>query len=277
MKKLFLTAIASAALAACSGNDPEHEAAISLRSEIDSLMNAKQYDEALSKMDSLNKKYPLEIDLRRDLTGLQAKAREGNALLKIPQLDSEIARLREETAVLKGQFTLVQPSKALPGYLVATEAAKNDFASKAGLQARVNTGQDAMDTPWTIAANAGRNIGMTGITVTTANGSSFRLRVPSGAEDMASVSPESADELGRYLNDNPNDKATSVTFSGSKGKAEIKLTPAQSTAIAMSWKLAELQSELRSCLIDREKQERILQIARDQASNAQGANETSAN
>lgn len=277
MRNIIIGATVVAMMASCSGSNPEHEAAVALRGEIDSLMNAKNFDEALARIDTLNKKYPLEIDLRKDMVGLQAKAREGKALLDIPRLDGEIARLQQETEALKSQFTLVQPSKALPGYLVATGEAKTDLASKAGLQARVNTGQDAADTPWTIAANAGRNIGLTGITVTTGNGASFTLRVPAGAEDMASVSPESADELGRYLNDNPDDKATSVTFSGSKGKAEVKLTPAQSSAIAMAWKLASLQTELRSSLIDREKQERILQIARDQASNAREASEPSAN
>jgi hypothetical protein len=60
--------------------------------------------------------------------------------------------------------------------------------------------------------------------------------------------------------------------SGGKGSVNIKLSAADCEAISASWQFATLKDNLRRALIERERLERQLQIARDQKANAPAAN-----
>ena len=268
MQKIAITlAIPALMLCACHRTDPQHEAAVALDSRIDSAINAKSYAEAITLIDSLNHAYPLELELRK-ATGLKrAKAYEGLSITEIPRLDSTITACQAKILELTAEFVTRQPSASLPPYMIYKAAAKGDFAAGAGIQARVNTGEDAKDTPWTLAVNAGRNIGQTRIDVECANGARYTMLTPVTDGQMASVSPESAADLAEYLA-NGAYKATNVTFTGSKGTSRAKITPAESEGIAKAWTLADTNSKLFNALAERERLERQLQIARDQAANA---------
>jgi hypothetical protein len=163
----------------------------------------------------------------------------------------------------------VKPSSNLAGYYVSKNDTK-DFASCACVQARVNTGDDAQDTPWTLAVNAGKNIALNKIVITLADGSNFAIDVPVSDGTMASIAPERVNELGEYLTEKP--QTATATVSGGKGSVNIKLSAADCEAISASWQFATLKDNLRRALIERERLERQLQIARDQKANAPAAN-----
>jgi hypothetical protein len=256
-------------LSACGKNDSEQKAAAALDAKIDSAINVQNYEEAIALIDSLNKAYPLQVEIRRGTIAKRAQAMEGWSQKRIPELDCNIANCEESIANLEKNFKLVKPSSNLAGYYVSKNDTK-DFASCACVQARVNTGDDAQDTPWTLAVNAGKNIALNKIVITLADGSNFAIDVPVSDGTMASIAPERVKELGEYLTEKP--QTATATVSGGKGSVNIKLSAADCEAISASWQFATLKDNLRRALIERERLERQLQIARDQKANAPAAN-----
>lgn len=268
MRKYIGLAIIATILGACSSETPEHRAALALDAQVDSALTAGDYALALELIDTLNTRYPLEIELRKASDAKRAKALEGAAITEIPKLDALIERTRAEHDSLRALFTEVRKSSALAPYLVYTPVSKSEVSASAGIQPRVNMGRDALDVPWTIAANAGRDIGLQTVTVECADGNSYTLAVTSPDGQMASITPETAAPLGQYLATEGASKAVKVVFTGSTGKTQAKLTPALSDAIAASWRLATVRQQQRSALVNRERYERRLQLARDAAANA---------
>ena len=123
------------------------------------------------------------------------------------------------------------------------------------------------DTLWVFAVFAPGNIGLNKLAVTTASGQNFTLDVFSNDGQVGSIVASVAEPLGKYLSQHPDDPAKAFVLSGSKGKAEGKLSSAFSTATAESYNYAVAKNGLRSALINREKLERRLSIARQQAAN----------
>ncbi len=276
MNKTIITASALAAalmLGACGKDDSEQKAAAALDAKIDSAINVQNYEEAIALIDSLNKAYPLQVEIRRGTIAKRAEAMEGWSQKRIPELDCKIANCEEALASLEQKFKLVKPANSLAGYYVSKTDTK-DFASCACVQARVNTGIDAQDTPWTLAVNAGRDIALNKVVISLADGSNFAIDVPVSDGTMASVAPERVNELGKYLSENP--QTATATVSGGKGSVNIKLSAADCEAISAAWLFAAQNDSLRSALIERERLERQLQIARDQKANAPAASSAEA-
>lgn len=266
---LSLTLLAVAAIS-CKGESPEHKAAVALDTQADSAISAGDFRTAIILLDSLNKTYPREIEIRKTTAEKRARAFEGLAMSQIPVLDARIDSLRKAEADIQPLFITIRPSESLPPYAVFKSAEKPDFASSPCLQGRVNIDpNDAADTPWSIAVNAGRNIGLSSVSVTTRDGHTFTMPVMSADGQVGTISPENADETGQYLfSSGEGDPALNVTASGSRGKATFRLTPAQSKGIGEAWHYANVRTVLRATLIDRERADRMLIIARDQKANS---------
>lgn len=270
--KHIVTVLSAALLlgtaASCGNGDKEHKAATALSAKADSLLNAGDYEAALALYDSLNHAYPKEIDLRKASNTKRAQAIEGLALSQAPVLDRAIDSLNNRVAEIYGQFNREQSSQALNAYAVHKSLAGQKTTGTAALQPRINVeGNDVSDTPWSIAVFAPGNIGLSKLAVTTASGQNFTLDVFSNDGQVGSIVASVAEPLGKYLSQHPDDPATAFVLSGSKGKAEGKLGSAFSTATAESYNYAVAKNGLRSALINREKLERRLNIARRQAAN----------
>ncbi len=253
----------------CGKDDSEKRAAEALDAKIDSAITAKNYEEAIALIDSLNKAYPLQIEVRRGTIAKRAQAMESWAQLRIPELDGKIAEGKEQIAALEQNFKFVQPSSSLAGYYIYKTSTYNDvsgFAAKTSVQARVNSGSDAEDTPWTLAVNAGKDINLNKLVFNLADGSQYAIDITVSDGTMASVAPERVNDLGKYLSEHP--QSATATASGSKGSVKINVSTGDCEAIAASWKLAAAKDSLRQSLIERERLERQLQIARDQKANA---------
>lgn len=270
MKKLIYTVgtIAAIALTGCKGESPEHRAALAMQNAADSAYNAGDYRLAITLIDSLNKAYPLEVDIRRTTDLNRAKAYEALATTEIPRLESQMAALRDSISQMQTGFRSVQPTKALPPYFVVAEAAKTEFNAGPTVQARVNDGQDAVDTPWTLAVNAGHDIGIKGLRLTLSDGAEYTMQVISADGQTGTITPENAAAVGSALAANPTLTVKVAEAVGNKGKTQIRLTDAQAQAIGTAFAYADARTRLRQMLIDRERYERMLTIARDQAANA---------
>ena len=264
----LLTAAAVLATASC-GSDKEHKAASALSAKADSLMKAGNFEAAIELYDSLNHAYPKEIDLRKASDAKRARAIEGLAQSQAPLLDRAIDSLNSVIAGLYPDFNREQSSSALNAYAVHKSLAGQKTVGTAALQPRINIeGNDVSDTPWSIAVFAPSNIGLSSVNVTTASGQSFTLDAFSNDGQVGSIVTSVAEPLGKYLSEHPDDPATAFTLNGKKGKAQGKLTPAFSTATAASYNYALAKQQLRSTLINREKIERRIVIAREQAAKA---------
>ncbi|MGM9852749.1 MAG: hypothetical protein ACI30N_02120 [Muribaculaceae bacterium] len=264
----LITAAAVLATASSCGNK-EHEAAAALSAKADSLLKAGNFEAALGLYDSLNHAYPKEIDLRKASDAKRARAIEGLAQSQAPLLDRAIDSLNSVIAGLYPDFNREQSSSALNAYAVHKSMAGQKTVGTAALQPRINVeGNDVSDTPWSIAVFAPSDIGLGSVTVTTASGQSFTLDVFSGDGQVGTIVTSVAEPLGKYLCEHPDDPATAFTLNGKKGKAQGKLTPAFTTATAASYNYASAKNRLRSTLINREKIERRIVIAREQAAKA---------
>ena len=264
----LFTAAAVLATASC-GSDKEHKAAAALSAKADSLMKAGNFEAAIELYDSLNHAYPKEIDLRKASDAKRARAIEGLAQSQAPLLYRAIDSLNSVIAGLYPDFNREQSSSALNAYAVHKSLAGQKTVGTAALQPRINIdGNDVSDTPWSIAVFAPSNIGLSSVNVTTASGQSFTLDAFSNDGQVGSIVTSVAEPLGKYLSEHPDDPATAFTLNGKKGKAQGKLTPAFSTATAASYNYALAKQELRSTLINREKIERRIVIAREQAATA---------
>lgn len=270
MKRLIYTvgAVAAISLTGCKGESAEHRAALAMQNAADSAYNAGDYRLAITLIDSLNKSYPLEIDIRRTTDLNRTKAYEALATTEIPRLETQMAALRDSISQMQSGFRSVQPTKALPAYFVVAEAAKTEFNAGPTVQARVNDGQDAVDTPWTLAVNAGRDIGIKGLRLTLSDGAEYIMPVISADGQTGTITPENATAVGSALAANPTLTVKAAEAAGDKGKTQIKLTDAQTRAIGTAFVYSDARTRLRQMLIDRERYERMLTIARDQAANA---------
>lgn len=267
MKYQYIILIAAVALiASCSktNDNTAHEAALALDAQIDSALNAGDNDLALQLIDTLNSRYNTELDLRRASTPKRMQALAGQAMGQIPQVEFEIQALQARVDSLTALFIAVQPTKALPAYLVY-RGTNTELMSRVGIQPRVNQGQDALDTPFTIAVNAGRNIGINSITVTTRNGRTFTIAASSVDGAYASITPENATPLCSYLAANPGDTATKASASGTNGTVNIPLSANDSQALAAARQLADTRQKLRSAQLKSDKLNTLIQAARDQA------------
>lgn len=257
--------LAALALNACGPSEAEkrHNEALALDAQIDSALTAGDNALVLELIDTLNTRYRTELDLRRASNAKHAQAVSGLSLSKIPEVELQIAALQTRCDSLEALFTSVQPASSLPPYLIYKGISK-DFMAKPCVQARVNTGQDALDVPYTLAVNAGSNIGANSLTVTTSSGSTFTM--PAGSADgvTASVTPENAQKLVDYLADTPGEKAVNARIQGTKGNVTVKLTDTDSKAIAAAGQLAATRAQLRAAMVTSDKLNALIQASRDQ-------------
>ena len=265
----ILPAVLAIALAACSGNgsrQSQRDSAEALNAEIETAMAQGNYNKAIMDIDSFSRTFPLQTDIRRKLLNTRAKAAEGLAVQSIPRLDAGIAAAQAGMDSMQKDFISVQPLTSLPPYLVY-KGCQGTVDSSPRIQARVNTGADATDTPWVLAIGAGRDIGLRHLEVRTAQGMTYTIPANECVGGMlASLRPEQINDLGQQLATN-NDNIIQATAIGSKGNVKIPVSDAESRGIAAAWQLATQRDSLRKMLIEREKAERILQMSRDKAAN----------
>lgn len=268
MRKTYIISIISAAVlsTSCGSGDAEkahRDSAECLYNEVLTEMSAQHYDRAIVLMDSFSVTYPLQLDLRKALLPKRSEAVEGLTVQNIPVLDRKIAELQMSIDEQQKQFVSVKSSAKLPPYLVY-KGCDGIVDGKCRLQARVNTGDDAEYSPWVLAVGTGRNIGLNRLQISTKQGAAYTIDVPVAAMAQASVSMERVAPLAQQLSV-ADDEIVSVTASGTEGSVNIKVSAADSRGIGAAWKLCATRDSLRSVLIDREKAERVLQVARDNA------------
>lgn len=268
MKHSTIAAIALLAIfTACSG-DADRQGAEAMLNSIDSAMSTGDYQTAIRLIDSLNATYPRQIEIRKSTDSLRLISIEGLTQQQIPDADADIARCRVAIDSLLPLFVQQKPAASLPEYLLYNTLSKTAFADKPCIQPRVNTGQDADDTPWIVAVNAGRDIGLSAVTFIMSDGTEYQTKLYSGDGAVGTIQPEAMQSVVDAIEGGAT--IASITATGDKSTVKITPQPTISTAIATSATLANYRSALREALYKRERLERLLQLTHDKQANLPG-------
>lgn len=240
-----------------------------MRVQAENLTASGDYEQAMLLLDSIDSGYHEQTAVRRNAMATRAAAIEARAMQQIGPAEEMMVRAQLRVDSLSKLFIHIDGPRGLEGYRVAQELAKQDVTDATGIQPRIDG-----DGYLSIAAVVkGRNIGLNSLSVTTQNGtvqnqpqSSDRVINSEGAE-LASFRQEEVSDMLEALAAAGGSPAK-IHLNGTKGSAEIKLTPALRAALVRSWEYAMALQQLRSAHIERERLERTLQTARDHRANA---------
>ncbi|MCD8386220.1 MAG: hypothetical protein LUD17_04930 [Bacteroidales bacterium] len=268
-KAILLVAVASMAMG-CSKKNEEKEAASALVETIEQQLAQGQYEEALALMDTVDKKYPTQIDERKRVTALRPKAIEQATMQQMAHADSLLAEITLQLAEIEPKMKHID-GNSLEGYYVVADAYNPSFINATGVEPRIN---DANLTYYVAAQSKDKTIGLNQVALNTPQQECVSNEIPAGSarvevvegSEIAVFIPEEVNELGAWAWDNAS-QINGATLYGTKGNQKVKLNPKQAASFGIAWKYADLKLRQRSAQLLREKLDRRLQIARDQSAN----------
>ena len=269
---ILSVAIASCFAVGCSSTDNEKkDKAKQLIEDIKLNIDKGNAAIALALMDTIDSVYSDQIEERKIVKALRPKAIELSTIEQIAHTDSMIALAQMELTQLTPQMKHID-GNGLEGYYVVSNAYDPNFIKSSKFEARVN---DSNNMFYIVAIVNGRSIGINQVGLNSTDGECRSAQINSRANqggviegsELASFMPEEVDTLGRWAYDNMGSIKTGVIY-GNKGNVKFNITPNQAKAIGTAWRFANQKAQERNALIHREKLDRMLQIARDQAANA---------
>lgn len=267
---VILAAAISGVLSGCGDSDHNH--ARSMLGEAKILMDCNMPDSALILLDSLDKKFPSQIEIRREAMALRANAMTVSLEKKIFETDSIIIVYQNEVDKLMPMFEHAEVSGA-NGYYYMKGAYGPGLSKSSGVQARLS---DIDFSYYIVAANSDEKIGISQITLFSPTGSISSVEIPATdsrrgdtdkyGTDFASFSSSEADTLGAWAFNNGN-MITSVTVSGSRGSRDFVLSGPKAEQFGSAWRLGIAGAKLYAARRLKEKLERQVIISRDHAVN----------
>ncbi len=257
----------------CGSSKYNSEAEAMLQS-IQTDINDGKFESALSKMDSLDKRYPHATAIRSEALKSRPKAMEGYTLQLIAKEDSAIAFAQKTLDSLHSQFTHVVNSKLVENYYVVKSARKQSLMTSTAIEPRIDEDFNF----YIVCSLQGSDIGLYALELKTAGEIAKTKDIPQGDErsiksalgQKAIFSESDAEDLGRLAMHATTDGT--ITFIGRKGSKTIKLSAKEINAIGSSYIYSHTHKSLTLAKIRREKLERQLQIARNQIANIAEAN-----
>ena len=226
---------------------------------------AKNHVLAIELLDSIEKSYPAQVDVRRKALHVRPKAIEGATLKELEQNDSIIATLQLRYSELSPNFETINDKRLVEPYIVAKKASKSLF-EKTGIQARITTDGEF----YMISSLVGDPIKHTSISliagsneVTTSNISydGDRNYRSGNTEIITFVKPE-CDTLGVFAKNNEG-KSFKLRFNGKRNKT-INLNKNEINTFAMTYEYASLIYDLKKAFRRKEFLNQQLLLARDQ-------------
>lgn len=253
-----------AALVACSG-DNEKKLAQALYDQAEEAIDAAHYSTAVMLIDSLKTTYPRQIDIRRRALHLTARAGEGLALQRLQSADSLLAAVTAESEAMRDQIK--QVDNPVEKYYVAASAKPAEFIGSDGLQARLSPDGQL----YIISSLGSRKVKSTAVAVESTGERAETSSVAHdgerndrsmGAEVITFMGVE-CDSLANFIAAHAADPIT-LTFMGEKNYS-MTLPKSQAEEIAVVTRYATLLGRGRAAVVEKEKQQRILDTARSQA------------
>lgn len=265
--KLILCAAIAATLASCSSNNANRDAAAQLVADAQSAIDRKQYDEAIVILDTLQARYPKEIEIQREAMSVRPLAIEGQTIRQLEQTDSLYALASWQVDSLYPLFVRVNAADLVEPYdVIMLNATSDNLFSTNRIEARLTPAGEF----YMISSLNGNPVKHTSVSLSS-NGATARTEeVPyddainyrTGNSEMITFSAARCDTLGRFAVAHDNSKLT-LTF---HGKRDYKTTLSAATvhAIADTYRMADATARKNSLAKQKELLQAKLQLARDQ-------------
>lgn len=269
-----MAAVAAAAFSSCDSEARKEErASRELVEQVQVNVDNGNYEKALALIDSLDKAYPAQVESRRSVIPLRAKAMKEYSEQRLMQTDSLVTVLQSSIGEFTDVMHHVKGDDDLDGYYVVKSAYNPDFYNFTGIQPRVS---DLDYSFYIVASVADKKVGVTQIVLSSPSGQMASVAIPADSEragdvdafgsDIASFRTEEVADLASWAADNA-DAINKLIIKGSVGEVETKLSAAQVSAISTAWRFADIASRLQHALRLKEKLEKQLVLARDQEIN----------
>ncbi len=265
INKAFIAALL-AAISLTSCGDKEKEGAQQLYAEGKAALEAHNYQGVLTLLDTLNSRYPKQLDVRRTALRLRAAAMEGLAVDSISAGDAALAQATINLDAIRPGFRHVDSSVGLDGYFLP-KGVSDKVMTTTGIQARVSD----KGFFYIVANVQGRAIGLRAIEFTdgaerisSSEISPARIVKVEGSES-ASFNPEDLEGIGAWLEGHQG--ANNIILVGSKGKANVKMNDKMRRELIDCYRFSCALQAQRLASLKREKYERMLATARDQLAN----------
>lgn len=264
-----------ALMCACGGKQ-ENPQARELLDNANAAFEQQDYALATTLLDSLQKTFPSELGIQRESMALRPKVIEQTAVVQLQQLDSLDAADTSTLTSLKPALKWIKTPGMIEGYWIDAKAYNPNFMNTTGIEVRVNEiGQFYIVS----SVNPAGSLKHTSITLKTASGSATTPTVPYDGEsnyrigggEVITFSPEQSDTIGaaalHAVSTNPSVSGTLI-FNGAKTNKSIRLTAAQTAAIANAYRYSSAVIRARDNQVQRQKLNRTIEIARQQAAKA---------
>lgn len=271
VNKYVAMALSAIVVMSCSKENPDKKAAEGLLTQIESQIEIGNYQQAMLLMDSVDRTYRDQIDIRKKVTALRPKAIEAVTLEQISSTDSIIAFAQAEIDRLSPLMKHIADEDLKEGKYVVADTYKANIMNTTTIEPRVND----YDYSFYIVANCyGKKIGISQISLSSAEGEFASEPIPSTSSrrmevetsEIATFLPEEVADLGEWASNNYS-KITGANIIGTKDNLKVKLTPQQASAFATAWNFSKENQKLKNVVALRIKLDRQLQVARDQIAN----------
>lgn len=253
--------IAGSVITACSDGDKDKAQA--LYNEATAAVEDGEYSKAIELLDSIDKAYPSQVDLRRTGMHLKAKAIEGYTVAELQTTDSLLAVATSDSEAMKDVVTFV--SNPVEGYYVASTQKDVAVEANEGLHSRISP-----DGVFYVISSAKAGTLSTGVELSASGVRAASAQIqPDGERNDRSRGSEiitftqmECDTLGHFALDHVGESLT-LTFTGEKNRS-ITLPAAQAKALADMYAAANIFRRLRLLQLKKNKLEQQLTIARSQ-------------
>ncbi len=256
---------AALALGACSGSDPDKEAAGALVAEASTALDRGDYARAEALLDSLSATYPKQIEAGRAALGLRPRVMERKTEQEIADLQVEMLAASAYVDSVARMFTSVPASDdVFEPYMIHKDVPANWRERNTAVARLTPSGEFYM-----ISSLAGNSTRHTAISLSARGTSARSGQVSNDSEDRLSreslrFPAAKADTLGAYAVAIDGNAAT-LKFEGGKKTASANLSAKEVHAIADTYRLSQAMSVISYGNRRLEQLKAKLQLARDQA------------
>jgi len=255
-----LTAGIIVMMTACSSDGNDASKASQLLYEARQLCQAGDIENAVRMLDSLDRAYPRQIDVRRQALNVRAMVKERETVRDLQVTDSLTAVLSVAVDSLKGQL------KWVPNQVEGYYTASGSSLPPTGIEGRINP--DGVF--YVISSLSGHKIDHTSVTLSVGSEQASsavvgrdgeRNRVDNSAEIVHYVGEE-ADTLGKFAVTHAG-KPLTLTFNGNSTYSR-PLTMGEQKQLIAVYEYASALTRLRIAGLEHERLERQLVTARSQ-------------
>lgn len=254
--------LAFVGIVACNN---DKETALQLLEQAKSEIMQHNYNQAVALLDSIDKAYSSEVDVRRQAMNIRPQAIEGMTLREIENNDSLMAVYQSEYVALTPLFKTINNKQLVEPYIVAKSAPKT-VLEKTGIQARITPEGDF----YVISSVVGNALKHTSVSFIADNQTATTSDVAYDGDrnyraigsEMITFIDKECDTLGMFACNNVNRPLT-IRFNGAKTMT-ITMTTNDVLTFAQTYKYSQLVKNIKSEMRRREFLEQQLSLARDQ-------------